>query len=577
MTPLMAEAVREDIPGQHLLLLTAYSDNYTPGGPSAQRNAEYARRHGYGFLSHVLPYETMCSAVEPRTCHWYKVLLMMDRLSSDAAARYEHLVWLDADAVVLDMGRKLHELLAQYPQEVVCAEDCSAASLINTGVLALRPSDYVRRLCEEVWEERRFWRRAYYDQSGLERLLRRRGDLPARAERGAQLLEVAGRAFRGIVAEELEHVAVIARERLASKRSSPECFIFHSIGGSANGKFLAIQRAIAAAGGTALPRRIELGLEEAVTVVVTTSPVPSHPSTALLDHVVASFELAGLSGCRLLIVCDGFCVQERPRPKRGIVTEAMATGYREFVGEIVRRFTGSDRVAVVVLQEHAGFGYAVKAALERVATPLVCVVQHDNAFVRRVNLAPVARALLAGELVRYVGLMSSATADYESLCMSRYGVRLPGAFEVERCKLVPLIYWYDKTHLASVDYYRSLFDAVYEKAYWYLPDSDPPEEVVTLGRRGGLVIRPGDFIEETLGKKELFDVRTFGFEAAHGRYGTYLYDDAREPAFRHMDGQKFLTEEARRARGFAPKTYGPDDGRREDYRLDGPGGPAPAV
>lgn len=115
-------------------------------------------------------------------------------------------------------------------------------------------------------------------------------------------------------------------------------------------------------------------------------------------------------------------------------------------------------------EEHAGFGYAVKAALERVATPLVCVVQHDNAFVRRVNLAPVARALLAGELVRYVGLMSSATADYESLCMSRYGVRLPGAFEVERCKLVPLIYWYDKTHLASVDYYRSLFDAVYEKA-----------------------------------------------------------------------------------------------------------------
>lgn len=75
---------------------------------------------------------------------------MMDRLSSDAAARYEHLVWLDADAVVLDMGRKLHELLAQYPQEVVCAEDCSAASLINTGVLALRPSDYVRRLCEDA-------------------------------------------------------------------------------------------------------------------------------------------------------------------------------------------------------------------------------------------------------------------------------------------------------------------------------------------------------------------------------------------------------------------------------------------
>jgi hypothetical protein len=43
-----------------------------------------------------------------------------------------------------------------------------------------------------------------------------------------------------------------------------------------------------------------------LTVIVTTSPVPSNPSTHMLQAVVESMALVpGLTSCRKLIVCDG--------------------------------------------------------------------------------------------------------------------------------------------------------------------------------------------------------------------------------------------------------------------------------
>lgn len=253
----------EHFDGSHLLLVMAYSDDYLSGPPCAARNAEYARMHGYGFLSHVLPYDRMLEAVAPRTLHWYKIHLLIQCLASEElTAQYEHFVWLDADAAVLDTSQRLHELLAGYSQEVVCGEDCSATSLINTGVLALRTGLYALELCRETWWERRFFQRAFHDQSGLERLLRRRGELPPRKAAGGEPKCGALASQPPAPPESAEahlplsqHVAVLPKQRMGSKRADSTCFIYHSIGRSTRGKLLAVERALAAArmreGGTA--------------------------------------------------------------------------------------------------------------------------------------------------------------------------------------------------------------------------------------------------------------------------------------------------------------------------------------
>jgi hypothetical protein len=46
-------------------------DNYGIGELCEYANRQYAKRHGYGFVSEVLPYDEMLAAVQPRThCTW---------------------------------------------------------------------------------------------------------------------------------------------------------------------------------------------------------------------------------------------------------------------------------------------------------------------------------------------------------------------------------------------------------------------------------------------------------------------------------------------------------------------------
>ena len=65
------------------------------------------------------------------------------------------------------------------------------------------------------------------------------------------------------------------------------------------------------------------------------------------------------------------------------------------------------RFELLELPSRNGFGHAVRAALERVTTPLVCVVQHDRTMMRAVDLEAVAQHVHASDgEVGYVLLLT---------------------------------------------------------------------------------------------------------------------------------------------------------------------------
>ena len=63
-----------------------------------------------------------------------------------------------------------------------------------------------------------------------------------------------------------------------------------------------------------------------LTIVLTTSPIKTHPSTRLIEEVFESIAvLAGLGECRKIIVADGVKVREHDKFRSGICTpEAMS-------------------------------------------------------------------------------------------------------------------------------------------------------------------------------------------------------------------------------------------------------------
>jgi hypothetical protein len=76
--------------------------------------------------------------------------------------------------------------------------------------------------------------------------------------------------------------------------------------------------------------------------------------------------------------------------------------------------------------------------------------------------------------VKYVGLPSSSTAKYASQVLSKFKVIVKPT-ENFGMRLLPLIFFYDKPHICSLEYYLS---------FVFGPDNK---------------VGDGDFIEETLG------------------------------------------------------------------------------
>ena len=116
----------------------------------------------------------------------------------------------------------------------------------------------------------------------------------------------------------------------------------------------------------------ELGRE--LTIVVTTSAVRSNPSTHLVETTLASLDVFGdLSGCRRLVMCDGFKLRPRSQPKIGVITDEEAGRYQDYVGRVARlcrERPAYTRTRVVRLARRQGSSFAIREAMAtHVTTP----------------------------------------------------------------------------------------------------------------------------------------------------------------------------------------------------------------
>lgn len=271
-----------------------------------------------------------------------------------------------------------------------------------------------------------------------------------------------------------------------------------------------------------------------MTVVITTSPVPSNPSTMMIQAVINSFRrVDGLKDCPLIIVCDGFRFSEKSTWKAGKVTEDAAMRYQQYLENLEGLLHSGwlpSGTRLVVLDGRNGQALAVKAGLAQVSTPFVLVHQHDLEFTFDFKLDTVLDVLEdESNNVKYVGMPLLTNLHYEGIAWQHHGVRVKPESYLS-INLVPIIFWYDSTHITSVQHYNSL---VFGPAERYAA---------------------GDFVEETFGVRQRNDIIAKGTEV-HSKYGTYhclshAIDGSRRPLICHLNGVRFLTPEQRAERGF---------------------------
>lgn len=251
-----AAALPSSRPARRFAVLTAYTSDYKEGELATRVNKAYAARHAYEFAAAV--FERSTADLEGRAPPWVKARLLLNLLdsllrrrrdasdagpsmghradhggeervggpagstsvsdnsaggragsggsgsetaSSDSlepsiSTQTTHLVWIDADAVVLNHARSVESILDAIAApaltedlssplaepELVISEDLTPCCIVNTGVLIVRVSEWSRSLWRDVWAHQhsvKFHTKRYHEQSALlKQLLLRNEELP---------------------------------------------------------------------------------------------------------------------------------------------------------------------------------------------------------------------------------------------------------------------------------------------------------------------------------------------------------------------------------------------------------------
>jgi|SRR3569833_1152728 len=319
-----------------------------------------------------------------------------------------------------------------------------------------------------------------------------------------------------------------------------------------------------------------------VTVIITTSPTPSAPSTDLLEAVTTSFRrhCPDLLTCRVIVIFDTYDqVVARARLKKGQVTAEVAQNYGLYVKNakqlIQSTFLSGDtssevafdeecheaefgspfmeeasvaftvkqsrdgRVSFIEPSRRLGFGLAVRSALRQVVTPYVWIQQHDWALAADIPI------------MSLVDVMSTHGTDVEAAPVKYIGLSSVRVLEYARCQQLEV--FRELTASLKRDFYptvptspqcpSSADDDKKRKAvpltplfFWF----DKPHVASTSHylRRvfpSRLAMQRGEFIEDKIGNRARDQMKAGNWV----KWACWLYypDEGRRQCLQHLQGR----------------------------------------
>ncbi len=244
---------------------------------------------------------------------------------------------------------------------------------------------------------------------------------------------------------------------------------------------------------------------ELVTVITTTSPIQSMPTTKILYATQKSLALVpALARCKKIIVFDGI------KPDSNFAYRARDYElYKKHVKELTKTDPYFSNTELVFCSEWGCLIGGIREALKHVKTPFVFIQQHDFVLRKGFDLNAVVATMVANSSVRYVTFLSGIFRDINTWIDGWNYVDE----NIQGIHFVPLRRvgsWTDQSHIARTDYYRE----------------------VVLPRC------PDSYMETHLVHQYKAEIERNGFERAHEIFGTYLYGDRDTGDFlHHIDGK----------------------------------------
>lgn len=174
-----------------------------------------------------------------------------------------------------------------------------------------------------------------------------------------------------------------------------------------------------------------------LTVLLPTSPIPSHPSTAIIEQTIESVR-ERLPSSEIILMIDGVRDEQEERKDN----------YNEYVRNLLWKCNHQyNGVYPLLFESHQHQANMAREALRHVRTPQVLYVEHDTPLDGEVPFEEISQKIASGE-ANLVRLMHEAhILEPHKYLMLDEGNRFTRTAQ-----------WSQRPHIASTDYYRKIID-----------------------------------------------------------------------------------------------------------------------
>lgn len=111
--------------------------------PSQLSKKLYCKKHNYAYIDDESVYD------KTRPIAWSKILLLQKYLPN-----YDYLVWIDADAMIMNLEQKLEDKIMLMNSKDIMVQ--KPFPRINTGVIFIKNTDYSLKFLKRLYEHTEF-------------------------------------------------------------------------------------------------------------------------------------------------------------------------------------------------------------------------------------------------------------------------------------------------------------------------------------------------------------------------------------------------------------------------------------
>ena len=245
-------------------------------------------------------------------------------------------------------------------------------------------------------------------------------------------------------------------------------------------------------------------LADKLTIITTTSPIPSNPDPTILIRSLDSFmTVPGFKECPKIIVFDGI-------PNYNMYLKDDYEQYKENVQILTETHPSFHNTKLVFCAEHRHLAHSLKEAVKHVKTPYIFVHQHDFKLVKPIDVIGIIRSMDENPLLKHIRLPRH---QVKQTCWDFIvDEKIEGVSYVPLCRTYG---WSDNDHFARKSYYDNF---IFPK----IKGKRPMEVVINPIMRRATKADP----------------------ALHHHFGTYLYGNYGDSrCIIHLDGKRFQLKE----------------------------------